>query len=258
MLQIHVAPVFRNVLKLFESAFNEYLHSNYLSWFWNSFIDNAFSSANTLSNGERSQPDVLFFCFFFTIIQASCALTVVSSFHKVQWHSGCCCELARPSVFQNPNVDTSSSRWTTALQQLKCQLWVPVGRAAQLYGKYSEHSCIVKSLTAHWPNVWCFLFPPFPFVNNVSTPRLGFTLMSPLGFSCCSSFHLNLMQTSGLFWWHPAGTCPSCTERRQRIRNTGVQEGSVFSEETRRLCWNASGSRPPSNKTDIVTEQLEV
>lgn len=44
------------------------------------------------------------------------------------------------------------------------------------------------------------------------------------------------MQTSGLFRPHPAGSCPGHGECGQRIRNTGVQEGSVFGEETEGGC----------------------
>lgn len=179
------------------------------------------------------------FLLFFTIIPGlsssySCVIGQQGSMtlRLLLWISSA--ECFPTGTVQNPNVGAPAPGWTTALQQQNCQLdpsELPVGRATQLYAKSSEHSCIVKSLMVHWRTVWC---PPpaphFPFVNNVSTQRLGFNLMTPLGFSCCSSFHLNLMQTSGLFRWHPAGTCPSCTECRQRIRNTGVQERSVFSE----------------------------
>ncbi len=60
-----------------------------------------------------------------------------------------------------------------------------------------------------------------------------------------------IMQTSGLFWSHPAGTCPRHGERGQRIRNTGVQEGTVFREETEG--GSAEAHRDPGHQVVKLT-----
>lgn len=50
---------------------------------------------------------------------------------------------------------------------------------------------------------------------------------------------------------------PAAVGCGRRIWNAGVQEGSAFLQEAEGGCWNASGYRPLSNKTDIPTRVMK-